>query len=793
MELKPGMLVVAKKPGGRVKKATVHDDAKKGEHDYVRVTFGNDLVVYSLPWKDIDFRHLVPAPTAPTPVSANAFVDITAETHSEGDRTSSKEPGPFVRNGEHGGGKKDPPPKNDIMAQRRMAWLSGVPVTKKPGASKELQPPALKFAGRGAVNADSTGLRPVTLEASLDEEYVDIGKRSVNSSYQPSRSTFAGHDGAHGAGSSSQQPAPAYCPANGTGLQPFHALDNPQINSVPTQNLASRQHQSYMSPPPRRIPMNSFPLPATTSNAPHGSISSWPSGSQRIYPSQAAVLRNSAIVTSDPERSESMPLPPQNRKEGPFEFKTHGSSSSSIQNSPVGARDFGHHERSRSEFHPDNYSFPSPPKRPRTGDATIEGADPQHANGEGQCWPKLVPRHPVHGLAPNVAIPRFRQQTGGKKYRFPRKPDQRDLARELHPPPYGTLRNSATRIAEPPVARRLLHVDVDSHLTTERLIEGFGQNEALTAHVSQDRSMLRADSALFRHKVVTKKKRPPAAPVATSFQGTERFPFNSDDTGGTTETDAEVWKICDSVSVDVEDEQPVDEISRDLEAIAVSQRGFSRSRRRKSTPKRWRRSSTTQVIGVSADRTNQWSINTILEESAPTEDSDLRIFDCDCGSVLGERRSLQCGMCGLWSHLSCIQAHEVVQSREGYESPRRRFMCIKCTERILTEKCILASDYDEAAPSYPREEPDSFFFAKIPISNMSENVAVTDSSGDLSRSATRAGRGKAARMVRAPLTVEGITARAENVELLRSGVCGPSAGKREQKVFDRQIRRPGFS
>lgn len=796
MELKPEMLVVAKKPGGRrPRQAKVYEAAKKGQHGHVKVKFPGDLVVYSLPWKDIDCRHLVPAPTTPPLVSANAssadVEDLTTEINSEGDRTSSKEPGPFVRNGEYGGGKKEPHPKDNITAQRR-AWLSGVPVMKEPSASKELQPPGVTSVRQGGVGADSTVLHPVVSNASSSVENIDTGMRSMKTSHRPSGSTFARHDGPYGARSSSQHPGSAYRSTNGTALQPFQALDIPQIIPMPTQNLApqQQQQQNRMIPLPRRVSTDLFPPPATTSNAPNGSVHSWPSGSQRLYPSQATVLPNSAIVTSDPERNKSMPLPPQKRKEGHFEFKTHVSVPSSINNSPVGACDFGHHERSRSEFDAHNFSFSSPPKRPRTANAAIEGADPQYANVEGQGEPKLVPRHPVRGLDPNIAIPHLCGQTGGIGYRIPRKRDRRDPAREPHPPPYGNSRNSTTRIAKPPIARRRLQVDVDSHLTTEHLIEGFGQNEALTAQENQERSILRVDSDLFRHKVIAKKKRPPAAPVATSFRGTKRFPFKRNETGGTSETDAEVWKICDSVSADVREEQRVDEVSRDLEAMAVSQRSPDLGRRRKSMPKRWRRSSNPQVTAVSVDKAN--AISTFLEESASAEDSDPRIFDCDCGSGLSQRRALQCGMCGLWSHLSCVQAHEVVQSREGDESRRRRFMCTKCTERILTEKGILASVYDdESAPSCPREDPVSFFFAQIPISNISEKVAVTDSSGDLSHSAKRAGRRKATIMVRPPLTVDDITARAENVELLRSGVCGPSAGKREQEVIDSHIRLPG--
>lgn len=762
----------------------MQEAATKGVHEYVKVKFKYDPIVYSLPWKDIDVDHLFPVTAKPNPVSTSAsssipVVELESE-NGEGDCTSSKEARPFAPTAKSRGNDKDQDRQRAVAVQR-MQWLSGGPhkVTRR-----EPHPLTVQSAvGHDPVSPDSSVMPPDMRSTFPDMVKDDIQMPNAVQSSRSMKPTSLLNIGDREAGSSARPPQ-VYQPRNHVGCHSLPPLTASHINSIHTFRRAQPLQDSAL-PRPSRVQAD--PLPPLTTR-PTGSLHPWRgpphepysrhAPSHVPYRAQTTVPTNWRITPSGPERSESVESSPsQKRKEGLLEFTTSGQPPPDANNSPLGARHPERHALPTSESDPYNFTFPSPSKRARKNPA-----------------PALIPRHPVRGLN-DIRIPRYREHenTG---FRIPRVRDKRDQSEHVRPLLYGASTNERAGMAQPAAARRL---DVLFDIVSNDPFESSGQNESLSDGNNKAKTSSPVRSEMFRHKVIPKTRRQPVGPVARSFKGTAKFPFKSD-VRESSDRDAEVLGLCDKVIVmEVEEEEkPVDEIARDLETISVSQpRSSGTCRRRKSTPRRWRSRALPRVrIGVlqtSADRNN--TTNTISEEAVPEEVSDFRICDCICGFPLGERNALQCGMCGLWSHASCIQTHGVLHTRNGVQTGRKRFMCAKCTERIVTEKSILAGvKDDDAAHSDSRQEPVSFFFAQIPVAsnNTIARYSTPDHSSVLLYSGRHGVRDKATPKVRPPLTAGDVNARAANVELLRSGVRRPSAGKREQDVIDAHFKGRGL-
>lgn len=163
-----------------------------------------------------------------------------------------------------------------------------------------------------------------------------------------------------------------------------------------------------------------------------------------------------------------------------------------------------------------------------------------------------------------------------------------------------------------------------------------------------------------------------------------------------------------------------------------------------------------------------------------TTASKHRVYSCLCGlleepQVHGQSGSIQCGMCGLWSHLRCTQL--IKEELEQFQSGRRRFLCWSCVD------CVVPS-----APQSVIEQPNSIKWGiqmrpVLPIRSRHGKETT------FSKSTARHGRC----FVRAALTEDERAAREDNVEALREGLARWSIGEKERNLVDGVIGRESIA
>lgn len=285
--------------------------------------------------------------------------------------------------------------------------------------------------------------------------------------------------------------------------------------------------------------------------------------------------------------------------------------------------------------------------------------------------------------------------------------------------------------------------------------------------------------------------------ISTSFKSTEKFPFHSKDDENNDGLDEELRDACaDLVITDTEEISGIANNRQRPGGMETTVR--RRRRRRKGTPRRWVHTDVSLSSdakkshddkGSDAQKPKRNSAIHIIDEavSGPADrdwSSIQRIFSCVCerSSCDEDESSIQCGLCGMWSHIECTNLLESELAIITNGRPKKRFMCIQCMSRTF-------GLHDQ--PVEINGIPDAWSIQIEPVLPDKTGLRISESaipSHDRSRKASRASSSSRWK-IRDPLEPDEIEARKNNFELLRMGLLGPSVGEREQVVVDSRTMR----
>lgn len=156
----------------------------------------------------------------------------------------------------------------------------------------------------------------------------------------------------------------------------------------------------------------------------------------------------------------------------------------------------------------------------------------------------------------------------------------------------------------------------------------------------------------------------------------------------------------------------------------------------------------------------------------------LLVHECLCGKIeepdvlelSGLCGSIQCGQCGLWSHLRCLQMSK--QEVEDFCAQKRRFFCWNCVSVYPT--CDFSIDVDN--PDDIIEDFEGAIQMKPVLPFQKSSLAEYDIGVGV--------KPKKWNWIRKPLEEDDCRARAKNVEALREGLSPPLVSKKEQTLID---------
>lgn len=275
-----------------------------------------------------------------------------------------------------------------------------------------------------------------------------------------------------------------------------------------------------------------------------------------------------------------------------------------------------------------------------------------------------------------------------------------------------------------------------------------------------------------------KQKRRPISPcddlIATSFQPQRRFPFSAE-VSDDSESDMILTEACQEHAED----NSLTALKNEIDKLSVSCiHTVKAKKRRKGIPKSMKKVKkvskqlqdsphSVAVLHATSDSkelTADWSyIN------SDKTDVKVMVFGCVCqeGGLRdyqqnSTNKSVQCGLCGLWSHLCCtkLSNEELASFRSHNSMKNTHFICAACVGNIIFEeldKISLSNNntlrtipfrllvgYSETADEKDRERTGS---ERTNITSILDRFDETD-----------------------------ISERAENVEALRTGVLTSSVG-----------------
>lgn len=155
-----------------------------------------------------------------------------------------------------------------------------------------------------------------------------------------------------------------------------------------------------------------------------------------------------------------------------------------------------------------------------------------------------------------------------------------------------------------------------------------------------------------------------------------------------------------------------------------------------------------------------------------------RVYACSCGArdepvhdIEGQLGSIQCGMCGLWSHLRCMQLTEV--EIDIFCSNERRFLCWFCLDRNLPlVHCGGTLDLNSGPWGFPLKP-----ILPTYVAHDDEGVRLAEALNPIRRQ----------QLVRRTLTDAEREARSENVQALLNGEVRISVGQRERTLIDMEL------
>ncbi|KAI0562739.1 hypothetical protein FGB62_54g125 [Gracilaria domingensis] len=331
---------------------------------------------------------------------------------------------------------------------------------------------------------------------------------------------------------------------------------------------------------------------------------------------------------------------------------------------------------------------------------------------------------------------------------------------------------------------------------------------------------LSADHSESLREVVSKSE----TNIMERFKATERFPFVSENEELEDDVDKLINNGCEEMVDEHKNEvhamlQTFDELRIKKKPIPVRNRGS----RKKSTPKRWADRKTTEKTvfqhgsegPIPKEQEDMGVVESIpsglFNSSLQDNDSVILDFRCVCRSAkpngrnepLG-RATVQCGLCGYWSHLECVGLDdESVQGLRGSKSvTEKHFVCTFCvddaTYRDPNSKPARASGKSRRRVPPPGADRRSDLgedqewcshISPVIFGQPQTKKYNTRSSRKISKSSIP--RSGSRYRPRSPLSEAEIQARNENVEFLRSGVLKPSIGLKERELVDGKT--PNFS
>lgn len=165
-----------------------------------------------------------------------------------------------------------------------------------------------------------------------------------------------------------------------------------------------------------------------------------------------------------------------------------------------------------------------------------------------------------------------------------------------------------------------------------------------------------------------------------------------------------------------------------------------------------------------------------------------KVFRCKCGISVGSTHrdsAVQCGICGCWNHIRCI--HSNIEDRTSAERKKNPFVCVLCMDEVIDN--VLHKNYLDGEDIGSLLLPQSNHIAAknhLTILGSQEWQShlspVAEPKLPLRPVGSKCSR-KQAKVIRSPrfrprppLDDSEVEARAQNIEMLRAGVCRPSVG-----------------
>eukprot|EP00177_Eucheuma_denticulatum_P004907 GFKZ01008919.1.p1 GENE.GFKZ01008919.1~~GFKZ01008919.1.p1 ORF type:complete len:723 (+),score=82.23 GFKZ01008919.1:255-2423(+) len=310
-----------------------------------------------------------------------------------------------------------------------------------------------------------------------------------------------------------------------------------------------------------------------------------------------------------------------------------------------------------------------------------------------------------------------------------------------------------------------------------------------------------------RPKPVEKpRKRPPASRVATKYMPSGSPFLGSIDCD---EEDTKILELCAEMLHGGKVSSKEDENGKDSVRKEVTVRGKGRKSKK---PTRWCRSFIThgqqnfakpwrreeekasaEAGPVALNLSFTSAIRSRCRAFGSKEFSAPVLVECACGESNlnndSREESVQCRVCGLWSHLGCTQYAEMSGNvLKGKNDSRRRFMCLRCLEKLTMPVSLNAnitdSDGEDGSDEMGKNGShgdDEVLSVQIRSLN---SILWQMEKGRVKKVDTNGDEESAENVTRHPLSPDEVEARVENIETLRSGICRPSTGERERRFLD---------
>lgn len=413
-----------------------------------------------------------------------------------------------------------------------------------------------------------------------------------------------------------------------------------------------------------------------------------------------------------------------------------------------------------------------------------------------------VDRHPKEDIDKEFRIPRMRRPNSSDgKHSYEDKKGERSNGTDIRKRP----RSFHESYEDDQLPPSINFYGKPSHVSRRRYKRGKPKHSKKSQDITEHKHL----ASLPTVDLVSAKSssiHPEPVIVAGSFHSTRRFLFHSKE-DDKPEEDAIFQEACATLSKDIELFSGTNQHFVKQGAATSSSVLCRSGQSRKGTPKRWCRRKRMEALTFveSFEAAVPFTMPPVIDERRDIPDTVLvgdnfsngpsvpRIFDCMCGFINepGQKSStttqgaIQCGVCGLWSHLKCTQldADEVGSIRGEKSGPKKRFVCVQCLDFSIKPSHVQSLDQ-----STTRGSQESWQSQIKPLVRMFSGLRVDEEFEAMNNQASKEPRTTRKGYVRPPLTDADITARANNVEALRAGLPRASIGHKERTLIDYRIQ-----